>query len=788
MGCLDLMVFIVGIMCFDWSCSFFILVSEDNIYFGLLRNYWSGLVCQAYLFLLTRSKYSPVMKHLPVLFTILAFAGKLWASPPTTTDLIKIDQFGYRPGDQKIAVISQPQTGYNAPVTYVPGTSFEVRDWNTDAVVFTGAPAAWNGGTTQAQSGDKVWWFDFSSFATPGSYYVYDVTNALGSYRFEIDSCVYNDVLKHAVRMYFYQRCGFAKTAANAGTGWADAACHLGTQQDTDCRLVSNTSASTSKDLSGGWHDAGDHNKYVNWTFSTLTDLLLAYQESPSVWQDDYNIPESNNGIPDLLDEVKWEMDWLLRMQNSDGSMLGKVAVTTSASGSISPPSSDVNVRRYSNKSTSASYSAAAIFALAAIQYNSVGMTAYAQTLQTASVNAYNWAVANPGVVASNTGLANPDPELGTYDTDMRHLAAAVYLYALTGTASYKTYFDNNYTNAHMMQWTYAYPFETPYQDMLLYYNRCSSPTASVLNNINTTYSNSMSANNADNLPAYTNQADAYRAYLADNNYTWGSNTTKGNQGSMFMTMNVYGLNSSNAANYANAASGFVHYFHGVNPNAKTYLSNMGAYGAENPVSQIYHGWFEDGSALWDEAGVSTYGPAPGYVPGGPNPSYDWDGCCPGNCGSPQNNAMCYSESISPPKNQPIQKSWKDFNTSWPINSWTITEPAIYSQAAYVRMLSKFCSNCSVTTSVPVSKNDLRLSVYPSPAQDAVNISFAGFPENVFSLDVVNVSGQVMLSKKIVLAGNSKVESIDVSLLPAGVYFFSINTGSEMITKKIVKL
>jgi endoglucanase len=60
------------------------------------------------------------------------------------------------------------------------------------------------------------------------------------------------------------------------------------------------------------------------------------------------------------------------------------------------------------------------------------------------------------------------------------------------------------------------------------------------------------------------------------------------------------------------------------------------------------------------------------------------------NCGSQTNNALCYSISIEPPKNQPIQKSYKDFNNDWPIDSWQVTENAIYSQASYIRLLSNF--------------------------------------------------------------------------------------------------
>ena len=173
-----------------------------------------------------------------------------------------------------------------------------------------------------------------------------------------------------------------------------------------------------------------------------------------------------------------------------------------------------------------------------------------------------------------------------------------------------------------------------------------------------------MQTNNADNLPSFLNATDAYRAYLADNNYTWGSNTTKGRQGHMFTNMIHYNLDTANNTNYREAALGFVNYFHGINPTEFAYLSNMGNFGAKNSINEFYHSWFTDGSALWDRVGTSTYGPAPGYVPGGPNPSYAVDACCPTNCGSPGNNALCNATLVTPPLNQPIQKSYRDWNTN----------------------------------------------------------------------------------------------------------------------------
>lgn len=719
------------------------------------------------------------------LFTFFIFhPAFLFASPSAITEFIKVDQFGYRTSDQKIAIIANPQTGFNDTAQFTPGNSYQVRRWNDDGVIFSGNITAWNGGATQAQSGDKVWWFDFSSVTTPDDYYIYDVTNDVGSYRFTIGDCVYSTVMKAALRTYYYQRCRAAKSAPYADAGWTDVACHQGTKQDADCRLYSNPTASTSKNLSGGWHDAGDYNKYVNFTWETLTNLLLAYEQNPSAFGDNNNIPESGNGIPDLLDEVKYELDWLLKMQQTDGSVLSIVG-----GGGASPPSADVQFRRYGPASTSATLTAASVLALGAIQFKSTGipsMKTYAKTLKIAAVNAWKWAKSHQNVYFYNTGVIGAgEQETDDYGRLSRKVAAACYLYAYTGTASYKTSFDNNYNQIHLIQWSFAYPFEQPQQDALLYYTKLPGATATVKNTIINSYTNSMTTFD-QNLPGFTNQADAYRAYMQDQNYVWGCNQWKCDQGIMFINMNKYNLDAPNATNYTNAASGYLHGMHGVNPLTHVYLSNMSSYGAENSVLEFYHSWFSDGSVLWDRVGTSTYGPAPGFVPGGPNPGYNWDGCCPNGCGSPGNNALCYSISISPPKDQPIQKSYKDFNNSWPINSWEVTENAIYSQSAYVRLLSNFIgSGCPQKISSPAeTPNTISFVCFPNPAHSTINVAFKEAPEHDFTLRIVNDLKQEVYHQSI-QSGTPQI-AIDVKNLPTGIYMILVANGNAVRAQRVV--
>jgi len=607
------------------------------------------------------------------------FSDTHWASaaaPGTFTRRIAVDQFGYQSEMTKVAVISDPISGFNAAESYDPGTVLEVRSWGSNTVVFTGPPMPWSNGVTHAQSGDRAWWFDFSSLKKWGEYYIYDPANDKRSARFVIDHRVYEDVLKQAARVFYYQRRGTDKRVPYADPRWTDGTNFMGHLQDTQCQSVTNKVPASQKDLHGGWFDAGDYNKYTTFTDSTLSDQLFAYLQNPMIWPDDWNIPESGNGIPDLLDEVKWELDWLLRMQNSNGSVLSKMGVT--AFQSASPPSAESSQIFYGQESTTATLSAAGSFGLAARVYLSIGQTNYANVLSNAAVSAYNWAVANPAVVYDNAGFESANPEVDpanyAYERDRFRMRAAIFLYDLTRQSAYLTYIESNYLNIHAITWYWWGPYETSVQDALLYYATLPGVTTSVANTIRSRCQSSI--NGGDFLPAATGGWDPYRAYLSDASYHWGNNTVKGHQGLLFFNNVTYNLNPPQSAAYRNAAAGYIHYLHGVNPLTIAYLSNMYEHGADFCANEMYHSWFGDGT-IYDNALTSPNGPAPGYVTGGANKNFQPDSAYTGL-------------RLAPPMDQPPQKSYKDWNTSWPENSWELTEPAIYTQAAYVFLLSRF--------------------------------------------------------------------------------------------------
>src|SRR5208283_5029097 len=153
--------------------------------------------------------------------------------------------------------------------------------------------------------------------------------------------------------------------------------------------------------LSGGWHDAGDYNKYIgtdtcaNWGGdggSALHFLLTAYELNPGLFPDNMsNIPESGNGISDLLDECKWELDWYLKMQMTDKHVLSVVHQTVYTTGS--PPSTDATVRYYypPNPSGSGEAEFVAIMSNAARVMSTVpALASYAATLRTAAEATWN--------------------------------------------------------------------------------------------------------------------------------------------------------------------------------------------------------------------------------------------------------------------------------------------------------------------------------------------------------------------------------------------------------------
>src|SRR3569623_172374 len=494
--------------------------------------------------------------------------------------------------------------------------------------------------------------------------------------------------------MLFYQRAGQDKDAAHAGAGWADGASHVGPLQDHDSRLFSDkNNAATARDLWGGWYAAGDYNKYTSWTASYVEGLLRAYLEIPGIWTDDYGIPESGNGVPDVIDEARWGLDFLTRMQGGDGSVLSSVGEV-----SASPPSAATGQSLYGPASTSASLATAAAFAMAArvlpkVDAKNAALASAAADALARARMAWTWADQHPSVIFKNNdsgsgsqGLGSGQQETDDYGRLVDKLDAAAQLVAASGDAAFQTFFDGSYTQLHLFtQNSWVAPWYMQGQDAALDYADAAGASPAVAKAIRDAYLTG--AKSSGNLGAITANQDPYLAYMKD--YVWGSNSPKANIGNLFAAVIAHGLDTSMNADMARAAARYAHSLHGTIPLSLVYLTNMYQHGAENCANELFHTWFADGSAKWDRVGTSQYGPPPGYLTGGPNPSYTWDSCCPSGCGSAANNALCTSMSLMPPQGQPPQKSYKDFTAGWPLDSWRVTDPDDGDQIAYIRLLSK---------------------------------------------------------------------------------------------------
>ncbi|MFH0760352.1 MAG: glycoside hydrolase family 9 protein [Bacteroidota bacterium] len=674
------------------------------------------------------------------------------------SQFIHVDQFGYLPKAEKVAVLSDPQVGFNEALLYSPPATLEVRDVSSGQVVFSGSPEIWNNGITHNYSGDKGWWFDFSSVEKPGSYYIFDPISQERSARFQIGEDVYTEVMKAAGRMFFYNRCNQLKKPPFASSKWSDSEAFL---QDARVRSVKQPAdASLEKDMRGGWFDAGDYNKYVTFTYSTLHNLLSAYEENPEAFTDNWNIPESGNGIPDILDEVKWELDWLIRMVNPDGTVHLKMGSRSHSDNAHHPPSVNTDTRYYAPTCTSASIAVSSIFAHAAIIFKTFSdLSDYADNLITLAVK--TWDFVYPFLQSGNLDEDCDDGSVKSGDADWdkktqksNALTSAIYLFELTGDNGYSQYISEHLQDPDCISNNNWDNYNLNLEDALLRYTRFPLAIRANVNTINQSFTAAL-GNNWNYYFGF-NFRDLYRAYVPNWCYHWGSNIPISTIAILNRVAAAYHLRSADSANYIRKAAEQLHFFHGVNPLGLEFLTNMYAYGGDRCANEIFHTWFAHGSD-WDNALTSKYGPPPGYMPGGPNASYS------------------VNTNLRPPYGQPAQKSYLDFNVGWPDNSWEITEPAIYYQAAYIRFLAYYCGKTSGTGTGQMVNTNPDVRLFPNPAHDSATLSGLAGESRI---DIFTLTGNKI---KTILTDQSDL-LIDTSELPIGIYYLKLSASEKLTT------
>ena len=244
-----------------------------------------------------------------------------WDADATINRNIKANQVGYLPdAGSKIAYLGG-YLGSLGPLPIDEVNTFHLVDAESGEPVFTGTPTLVL--ENDPDSGENLCVLDFSEFQQPGRYFL-QVPGVGRSHPFKIADDVYQDVFRTVARGLYHQRCGIALTEEY--TRFTREACHTGTallttatgDSDDMSSLPAKVVEGKTIDGQGGWHDAGDYDRR-GVHIAVVDQLLTIYEIVPEHFTDgQLNIPESGNGVPDILDEAAWGLQWFERMQDPE--------------------------------------------------------------------------------------------------------------------------------------------------------------------------------------------------------------------------------------------------------------------------------------------------------------------------------------------------------------------------------------------------------------------------------------------------------------------------------------
>lgn len=486
------------------------------------------------------------------------------------SDAIRINQIGFYPTSVKQFIVAD-----------LKGKEFDILDENNQ-IVFSGTLT--DNGFWEA-SGEQVLLGDFSSLEKEGTYVV-EVDKKFKSYPFEIKKNIYSDALNAAIKSFYFQRLSIPIEEQYAGIYKREAGLY-----DENCVFHPSTGyTSGSISSPGGWLDAGDYGKYIVNGALSVGQMLNLLEQYPTIISDGtLNIPESGNGISDLWDELKYELDWMLTMQDKDGGVFHKLTAKN-FTGFIMPNEYDLE-RMIIGKGTAATLDFAAVFAQASRLYQNIDTTWSKKALD-AATNAWDWAVKNPDVAFSNP----EDVHTGAYD-DTEFLDdfywAAAELFITTKNQKYLDYLNAN-KEEYKHQLTNSWKFyvrnnafhsllenrELLNEELKLYITAGQVQLANeILENI---------ANNPYN--------------IALEKFEWGSNSDILNQAAILC--NAHRLTGEEK--YLDGAEQITDYIFGKNATGYSFLTGYGS-------KQIMFPHHRPSGADAVEA------PVPGFIVGGPN-------------------------------------------------------------------------------------------------------------------------------------------------------------------------
>jgi endoglucanase len=514
-----------------------------------------------------------------VLMFSLGVAGKAGGAEAGSVQ-IKVDQVGYLPDAGKLAVVT------------APGTTFEVKRGSDNVVVFKGTLGA---ASQDKDTGDSVQIADFTKLREPGTYYL-DVPGVGRSWTFAVKRDVYSHTYYLAMRAFYGQRCGTAVDLGAEYPGYTHAACHFKGE------FHASSGKQGERDNVGGWHDAGDYGRYVVNSGITTGTLLWTWEiYGPKVQGVKLNIPESGNGTPDILNETRWNLEWMLKMQDEDGGVWHK-QTSEHFPDFVMPeddhlPSEVIGTGQAPYKSTCATADLAAVAAIAARVYQPFDAKFAARNLESAR-KAWLWTEKYPNVVFKNPQGVNTG-EYGDSNCSDERLWAAAELWRTTGDAAYNEYLVKQYPDfrpaldtvapegwndvAVMGLWTYAL-------------SKQKGADATVVADIK---KRTAAAGHAI---VEQTRKNTYRVSLLTKDYVWGSNGVAANYGMELLVANALAPDAA----FLESAQDNLHYLLGRNTFSLSWVTQVGM----NPYRHPHHR--PSGADKNDE-------PWPGLLSGGPN-------------------------------------------------------------------------------------------------------------------------------------------------------------------------
>jgi len=529
------------------------------------------------------------MRKIFLLILVCTFLPSLILAQVVTE--IRLNQVGFYPESQKIAVIAADIES-DFYVVSVPSGDVALKSKLT-------------GPYKSAFSPKLTRIADFSQVTKPGIY-ILSVPGHGESYQFEIKPKVFCSLTKALIKGFYFQRMSIPLLPEYAGK-WSRAAGHMDKEV-----LVHPAAASPGRPAGSiisspkGWYDAGDYNKYIVNSGITMGTLLSLYEDFPAYFDTlNLNIPESKDQVPDLLNEIAWNLRWMLTMQDPvDGGVYNKV--TNADFDGMVMPSVCVTPRYVVPKGTAATLDFAAVMAQSSRIYGKFkqAFPGLSDSCIRSAEKAWLWAINNPKVAYDQNKMnreSKPVINTGGYGdsnfTD-EFIWAAAELYVTTKNTSYYTAFNMlpdtlmplpSWSNVRLLGYYTLVRFEKNLTD------KAKKDFPEIKERLIRT---------ADRMAAGVSE-HPYRTVMGKSarDFAWGSNSVAANQG--ILLIYVYKLTGNRK--YLDLALGNLDYLMGRNATGYSFVTG---FGDKTPMFPHHRQSEADGIA----------DPIPGLIAGGPNP------------------------------------------------------------------------------------------------------------------------------------------------------------------------